>query len=182
LLKHTLHHKNVANWVVRDLVTFGSPRVGDETFVNWYDDLCRSQPKGSSPNDNILPGGYRARHWRYVHDDDIVPRVPPQGPIAKLFLGPYVHSDGGIHLVDKQHSVVKPLAMQTERKGKPGVSSSYNPTKDELDMIEDDHVPTVVDDEERKAGRILKGLLPGFIEDHCECLGPAVILSGGELS
>lgn len=65
--------------------------------------------------------------------------------------------------------------MQTERKGKPGVSSSYNPTKDELDMIEDDHVPTVVDDEERKAGRILKGLLPGLIEDHCESDVPALL-------
>ncbi|OAA41642.1 lipase [Metarhizium rileyi] len=41
-----------------DLYTFGSPRIGNNKFANWF--ISR-------------PGG----HWRVTHESDIIPRLPP---------------------------------------------------------------------------------------------------------
>lgn len=40
------------------LVTFGSPRVGNNVFAHWFDE-------------------YIAPHWRFTHNRDVVPSVPP---------------------------------------------------------------------------------------------------------
>lgn len=40
------------------LITFGSPRVGNQVFATWY-------------------GEYIAPHWRFTHNRDMVPSVPP---------------------------------------------------------------------------------------------------------
>lgn len=60
---------------VRGLYTFGSPRVGDLEFRNHYS----------------------ATHFRFVNDDDIVPRVPPQA-LLYHHVGEMIFIDGEGHI------------------------------------------------------------------------------------
>lgn len=81
------------------LYTFGSPRVGDKRFV----DLCNKRLRGNC--------------WRFVHSNDVIPRVPRL--FRTSFLLPrwvpllpttrrYRHVDGLVFLTEDGHALVRP--------------------------------------------------------------------------
>jgi triacylglycerol lipase len=61
--------------------TFGQPRVGNAAFAAWYDGgraVPALKDSGGTPLPHLPPSGLglRARSFRVVHAEDIVPRVP----------------------------------------------------------------------------------------------------------
>lgn len=74
--------------------TFGSPRVGNAEFANWFD--------------SYMKGGA----WRIVHFLDIVPRVPSRSPLLKEYqhvsTEVWFHSNGDQDTVQGKYSTADP--------------------------------------------------------------------------
>ncbi|KOS21322.1 Lipase [Escovopsis weberi] len=66
---------------VRDLFTFGSPRVGNKAFAEHV---------------NAIKGSRVA--WRFVNEDDVIPRVPVRPFLRFWNSEPYIHIDAHVKL------------------------------------------------------------------------------------
>ena len=72
----TLYPASIERWsgaYVQGLYTFGSPRVGDETFATLTDYLFSKSRTFALPGLDLKPLSYSAR---FVHNVDLVPRLP----------------------------------------------------------------------------------------------------------
>ncbi len=68
------------------LYTFGSPKVGNETFVSLLNYLMEQQKADSivvGPDDYLVQ---KTHYARFVHDNDIVARIPPDIQVLPEFL------------------------------------------------------------------------------------------------
>ena len=83
--------RRVAGFAVSGVYTWGSPRVGDETFKQKYAEV-----------------GLADRTFRFVNNTDIVPKIPPGDAYTHVGLLKYFDAAG--HL----HDVINPSSIEIE--------------------------------------------------------------------
>lgn len=94
--------RRVARFAVSGVYTWGSPRVGDETFKQKYAGL-----------------GLADRTFRFVNNTDIVPKIPPGDAYTHVGLLKFIDAAGHLHdAADESETVVEmnPLSHFTALK------------------------------------------------------------------
>jgi triacylglycerol lipase len=80
--------RRVAGFAVSGVYTWGSPRVGDETFKQKYAGV-----------------GLADRTFRFVNNTDIVPKIPPGDAYTHVGLLKYIDAAGHLHDVEDESSI-----------------------------------------------------------------------------
>jgi triacylglycerol lipase len=80
--------RRVAGFAVSGVYTWGSPRVGDETFKQKYAEV-----------------GLADRTFRFVNNTDIVPKIPPGDTYTHVGLLKYFDAAGHLHDVTDEASI-----------------------------------------------------------------------------
>ena len=80
--------RRIANFAVSGVYTWGSPRVGDETFKQKY-----------------AEAGLADRTFRFVNNTDIVPKIPPGNAYTHVGLLKFIDAAGNLHDVKNESSI-----------------------------------------------------------------------------
>jgi triacylglycerol lipase len=98
---------------VEALYTFGSPRVGDDAFVQAFN------------------GAFASRSFRISNTSDIVTSIPLPAPIAGIVGGYFSHVDTPIDMtiqkndLERNHSMRTYLAALNETRGRKGLLGKF---------------------------------------------------------